>query len=128
MIYEAPEWSLASVQFTHGFPRRMIQAAHGGFLPGNVIVTSKATNLSLRRMAVQDVASLVSKISISSSGLSAGQLVNLRFAAVKYRRRKDVPDYLIRGILTYGVNFLTFQAMQAETLKALRTTDRSLGI
>ena len=78
MILNAPEWSPASVQFTHGFPRRLVQAAHGGFLPGNVIVTARASNMSLRRMAVCDIASLVSQISIANSGLSCGRLLNLR--------------------------------------------------
>jgi len=33
MILEVP----ASVQFTHGFLRRMMQATKGGFLPGNIL-------------------------------------------------------------------------------------------
>lgn len=78
MIWEAPEWSPASAQFTHGFPRRMIEAAHGGFLPGNIVVTAKASNLSIRRMTVCDVASLVSRVAIAGSGLSVGHLSNLR--------------------------------------------------
>ena len=78
MIWEAPSWSPASLQYTHGFPRRLIQAEHGGFLPGNIIVTAKATNLAIRRMAVMDVASLLSRQSIAGAGLSLGRLLNLR--------------------------------------------------
>lgn len=78
MILDAPEWSPASVQFTHGFPRRLIQAKHGGFVPGNIIVTAKASNLSLRRLAILDVASLVGLASIAGAGLSLGRLLNLR--------------------------------------------------
>ena len=78
MIWAAPEWSPASVQYTHGFPRRMIEEEHGGFQPGNIIVTAKATNLALRRMAICDVASLVSQVSVAGSGLAVGRLVNLR--------------------------------------------------
>lgn len=78
MILTAPEWSPCSVQFTHGFPRRMIDAEHGGFLPGNIIVAAKATNMSLRRMAICDVASLVSHTSVAGTGLTVGQLSNLR--------------------------------------------------
>jgi hypothetical protein len=78
MIWAAPGWSDASVQFTHGFPRRLIQAEHGGFLPGNVIVTAKASNLAIRRMAVFDVASLISSLSIGGVGLNVGRLLNLR--------------------------------------------------
>ena len=79
MILNAPKWSPASVQFTHGFPRKMILAPHAGFLPGNIIVTAKASNLSLRRLAICDVASLVSRASVAASGLSGGRLVNLRY-------------------------------------------------
>lgn len=78
MALNAPAWSPASVQFTHGFPRRLIQAEHGGFLPGNIIVTAKASNLAIRRMSVFDVASLLGRQSIAGAGLSLGRLLNLR--------------------------------------------------
>ena len=78
MILGAPQWSPASVHFTHGFPRRLIEASHGGFLPGNVIVAAQASNMAIRRMAICDVASLVSRMSIENSGLSIGCLLNLR--------------------------------------------------
>ena len=77
MIWVAPEWSPASVQYTHGFPRRMIEEEHGGFQPGNIILTTKANNLALRRMAICDVASLVSQVSVAGSGLAVGCLINL---------------------------------------------------
>ena len=57
MALTAPAWSPASVQFTHGFPWHLIQAEQGGFLPGNIILTAKASNLAIRRMSVLDVAS-----------------------------------------------------------------------
>ena len=82
MIMDAPDWSPVSLNFAHGFPRRMVQAEHGGFRPGNIIVTSKATNLALRRMAVCDVASLTSRASIAGSGLATGRLVNLRYVRI----------------------------------------------
>jgi len=78
MVWQAPEWSLASVQYTHGFPRRLIPAEHGGFLPGNIILTAKASNLAIRRMSVMDVASLLGRQSIAGAGLSLGRLLNLR--------------------------------------------------
>lgn len=56
----------------------MIDAEHGGFLPGNIIVAAKATNMSLRRMAICDVASLVSHTSVAGTGLTVSQLSNLR--------------------------------------------------
>jgi len=78
MIFGAPQWSASSVHFTHGFPRRLIEAAHGGFLPGNVIVAAQASNMAIRRMAICDVASLTSRMSLENSGLSVGRLLNLR--------------------------------------------------
>ncbi|KAL9977891.1 hypothetical protein ACROYT_G015351 [Oculina patagonica] len=123
MILDAPEWSPASVQFTHGFPRRLIQAKHGGFVPGNIIVTAKASNLSLRRLAILDVASLVGLASIAGAGLSLGRLLNLRYAAVRYQKSQSyLPHYLTRGMLEFGVNFLTFKPLEADVLVALADT------
>ena len=119
MIWDAPHWSAASVQFTHGFPRKMISESHGGFLPGNITVTSMATNLTLRRLAVCDVASLVSRISTEGSGLSFARLLNLRYAAVKYKNTTYSPQYLIAAMVEFGVSFATFKALDAETLDAL---------
>lgn len=39
MVFDAPLWSPASVHFMLGFPRRLIEAAHGGLLPGNIIIS-----------------------------------------------------------------------------------------
>ena len=55
------------------------RGAARGFLPRNIIVTAKASNLAIRSIAVFDVASLVSSLSIASVGLSIGRLVNLRW-------------------------------------------------
>lgn len=119
MIWDAPHWSAASVHFTHGFPRKMISESHGGFLPGNITVTSMATNLTLRRLAVCDVASLVSRISTEGSGLSFARLLNVRYAAVKYKNTTYSPQYLIAAMVEFGVSFATFNALDAETLDAL---------
>ena len=119
MVWDAPHWSAASVQLTHGFPRKMISESHGGFLPGNITVTSMATNLTLRRLAVFDVASLVSRMSTSGSGLSFARLLNLRYAAVKYKSTTYSPQYLIAAMVEFGINFATFKALDAETLDAL---------
>ena len=70
--------SSISVQFIQGFLRHLIQAEHGDFLLENIIVTAKASNLSICHMAIFDVMSLISHMSIASSGLSVGHLVNLR--------------------------------------------------
>lgn len=77
-IWSAPKWSDASVQFTHGFPRRLIAEQHGGFLPGNVIACSRASNLCLRRMAVGDVACNISRQAIEGVGLSLSKLLSCR--------------------------------------------------
>ena len=119
MIWDAPHWSAASVHFTHGFPRKMISESHGGFLPGNITMTSMATNLTLRRLAVCDVASLVSRISTEGSGLSFARLLNVRHAAVKYKNTTYSPQYLIAAMVEFGVSFATFNALDAETLDAL---------
>ena len=51
MIWDAPAWSLASPEFTHGFPKRLIVQEHWGFLLGNITVSAKTSNLTLRQLA-----------------------------------------------------------------------------
>ena len=119
MIWNAPPWSLASPQLTHGFPRRLISQSHGGFLPGNITVTAKATNLTLRRLAVCDVACLVSRATTSGAGLSRARLLNLRYAAVRYYRGAFCPQYLASAMVEFGVNFATFQPLSSDALDTL---------
>lgn len=119
MIWGAPSWSPASVQFTHGFPRKMIAEAHGGFLPGNVIVSAAASNLCLRRMAVCDVASLVGQLSVAGVGLNYASLLNLRYAAIKYQRTTYLPRYLLRGMMEMGMNFATMEPVEPEALQKM---------
>lgn len=119
MIWRSPPWSQATPQFTHGFPRRLVAESHGGFLPGNVTVTAKATNLTLRRLAVCDVACLVSRGTTAGSGLSRARLLNLRYAAVSYHRGSYCPQYLACAMVEYGVNFATFEPLSSAALDAL---------
>ena len=118
MIWNAPPWSLASPQLTHGFPQRLITQSHGGFLPGNITVTAKATNLTLRRLAVCDVACLVSCATTSGAGLSRARLLNLRYAAVRYYRGAFCPQYLASAMVEFGVNFATYQPLSSAALDA----------
>jgi len=83
MMWQAPSRSAASAQYTHGFPRRLVAESHGGFLRGNITVTSKASNLSMRRLAICDVAAIVSRQCISGAGLSRARFLNLRYAALR---------------------------------------------
>ena len=119
MILTAPSWSPASVQFVHGYPRRLVDASHGGFLPGNIIVAASASNLCLRRMAICDVARLASSRSVQGVGLTYAKLVNLRYAAIKYQGRSQLPNYLVRGMLEVGVSFSTFEAISVDSLSVL---------
>ena len=75
----APIWSDASVEFTHGFPRRLLRhTSHGGFLPGNIIACAKASNLCIRRLGIFDIASTVPKHAIEGVGLSLAKLLTCR--------------------------------------------------
>lgn len=119
MIYNAPQWSPASAQLTHGFPRRLIAESHGGFLPGNITVAAKASNLTLRRLAVCDVACLISNAATVGAGLSKARLINLRYAAIRYHRVSSCPQYLASAMVEFGVNFATFEALSCSALDAL---------
>ena len=122
MIWDAPAWSLASAEFTHGFPKRLIVQEHGGFLPGNITVSAKASNLTLRRLAVCDVACLVSQATTAGSGLSRARLLNLRYAAISYQSGSFCPQYLASAMVEFGVNFATFEALSADTLDTLHAS------
>ena len=126
MISQAPSWSCASVKYTHGFPGRLVAESHGGFLPGNITITSKASNLSLRRLTICDVAAVVSRQCISGAGLSMARLLNLRYAAIRYNSGQYCPQSLLAGIVEYGVNFVTFQPLDAEALDLLHDSLRGM--
>ena len=117
MILSSPSWSESSPQFTHGFPRKLISAEYGGFLPGNVICTAKATNQAIRRIATEDIACLVSRESIAGAGFTMANLVNCRYAALRYRTTCYIPDYLVTGMLRTGVNFCTFEKIEGKQKK-----------
>ena len=119
MRWQALSWSAASAQYTHGFPRRLVAESHGGFLSGNIMVTSKASNLSLRRLAICNVPAIVSKQSISRASPSRARLLNLRYAALRYHSGQYCPQYLLAGMVEYGVNFATFEPLDAEALDLL---------
>ena len=116
MIWDAPH-----------FPRKMISESHGGFLPGNITVTSMATNLTLRRLAICDIASLVSRISTEGSGLSFARLLNLRYAAVKCKNTTYSPQWLIAAVVKFGISFATCKALDAETLDAISEAWQAVG-
>ena len=122
MIWDAPAWSLASPEFTHGFPKRLIVQEHGGFLPGNITVSAKASNLTLRRLAVCDVACLVSQATTAGSGLSRARLLNLRYAAISYQSGSFCPQYLASAMVEFGVNFATFETLSTDTLDTLHAS------
>lgn len=119
MIWDSPLWSPASPEVTHGFPRRLIDQQHAGILPGNVIIAAKASNCTLRRMAVEDVACLISRTAINGAGLTLARLLNLRFAALKYRNSTYRPNYLLSAMKELGVTFDTFDAIELDVLSAL---------
>ena len=85
-------------------------------LPGNITVTSKASNQSLRRLAIYDMAAIISRQCVSGAGLSRARLLNLRYAALRYHSGQYCPPYLLAGMVKYGVNFATFQPLNAEAI------------
>ena len=50
MILNAPHWSDVSAQFTHGFPRRLMDS-HRGILPGNITVAARISNQGIRSVS-----------------------------------------------------------------------------
>ena len=51
MFLLAPHWSDISVQFMHGYPRRLIEVSHRGLLAGNITVAARISNQAIRSLA-----------------------------------------------------------------------------
>ena len=77
----------------------------------NITITSKTSNLSLYRLAICDVAAIVSRQSVSGTGMTMARLLNLPYAALRYNSGQYCRQYLLAGMVEYGVNFGTSQAL-----------------
>ena len=53
---------------------------------------------------------------ISSAGLSRPRLLNLQYAAPRYHSGQYCPQYLLADMVKYGVNFATFESLDAKAL------------
>ena len=85
-------------------------------MPGKITATSKASNLSQRGLAICDVAAIVSRQCISGAGLSRARLLNVPYAALRYHSGQYCPQYLLPGMVEYGVNFAIYKPLDAEAL------------
>ena len=54
------------------------------------------------------------------------RLLNLRYAAIRYYSGQYCPQYLLAGMVEYGVNFATFQPLDAEALDLLHDSLRGM--
>ena len=88
-------------------------------MPGNITIISKASNLSLCRLAKCDVAAIVRRQSISGTGLSKARLLNLRYATLRSNSGQYCRQYPLNGMVQYGVNFGTSQPLNAQALDLL---------
>ena len=80
MVYGAPEWSDCAVQFTHGFPRKLIRAGHGGYTNGNITCTSRMTNEMIRSTANGDILAFCRKSNLKGCGLHPAVVYHCRKA------------------------------------------------
>ena len=101
-------------------PRRLSTWKHYSDLHGNQLDP-------IRRLAICDIASLVSRISTEGSGLSFARLLNLRYAAVKCKKTTYSPQWLIAAVVKFGIGFATCKALDAETLDALSEAWQAVG-
>ena len=67
MFIRAPSWSDLAVQFTHGYPRRLITASHAGILPGNLTVAAKISNQAIRSLSTGKKTEMCSLIKLIKS-------------------------------------------------------------
>lgn len=83
MVFDAPAWSDCAVHLTHGFPRRLILADHGGYTLGNITCAAKVTNEFIRAFADHDVFSFTSKAQLSRTGMTESELMYYRALTIK---------------------------------------------
>lgn len=120
MVYSAPASSDASSQYTHGWPRRLTERAHGGFLAGNITCMSKITNVRIRSMARGDVAAFVGTDEMRGSGLSLSELLYCRKVAIECNRESyRFPARLIDSSVRYGLNFATMARLEPDDMQRL---------
>ena len=65
------------------------------------------------------VTAIASRQCISSASLSRARLFNLPYAALRYYSGQYCPQNLLAGMAEYGVNFATFNPLNAEALDFL---------
>ena len=102
MALFAPSWSDLSVHFVHGFPRRLVTEAHGGMVPGNLVVAARISNQAIRSLATGDVACFLSKEMVRGLGLTTSKLMLARSGALKYAGKRDKPARLVGVMFRYG--------------------------
>ena len=68
------------------------------------------------KQAICDVAAIVSRQCISGASLSRARLLNQRYAALRYHSGQYCPQYLLAGLVEYGISFATFEPLDAEAL------------
>ena len=100
MCWNAPAWSDLSVQLTHGFPKKIIRAAHGGYTPENLICTSKASNQMIRALAFKDIFSTAPQKLVSKTGMTVGDLTFARSRAVTiHTGKKSTMNYRLMELM-----------------------------
>ena len=120
MVWGAPKWSDLCPNFMHGYPRRLVSAEHGGFLPGNICVAARISNVVMRSSAPGDVAAFCSRQAIANLGLTLSELFLARRSALAYAGQARQPQRLIQNMLRFGVDFLTFAPLSRETMGQLQ--------
>ena len=88
-------------------------------MPGNITIISKASNLSLCRLAICDVVAIVRRQSINGTGLSKARFLNLRYPTLRYNSGQYCRQYPLTGMIQHGVYFGTSQPLNAQALDLL---------
>ena len=122
MALFAHSWSDISVQYTHGYPSRLVPQAHHGCLPRNITATALVSNGAIRSLAPGEVAGFLSADMIKGLGLTTVELMLARSSTVRYAGRQNKPARLVEFMYRYGIDFLHLMALTTEQLQALTET------
>ncbi|CAH3170893.1 unnamed protein product [Porites lobata] len=120
MFLKAPHWSDVSVQFMHGFPRRLIADHHRGLLRGNITVAARISNQAVRSLSAGDIAAFVSQTMVQGLGLTTSELMMARASAIKYAGQREKPTRLLDLTVRFGIDFLTLAPVPRDKLQDLR--------
>ena len=104
MVWGAPACMDLCPNFMHGYLQCLVATEHGGFLPGNICVAARVSNVAMRSIAPGDVPAFCSKPAIVNLDLTVSELFLARQSALSYAGEGRQPQRLVQTMLRFGTS------------------------